>query len=43
MTYTMVNKKSFRHPTEYYLNVIKKEYKDCKLDKKYIKKALIPS
>ena len=43
MTYTMVNQKSFRHPTEYYLNVIKKGYKDCKLDKKYIKKALIPS
>ncbi len=42
MTYTMVNKKSFRYPTERYLNVIKQGYKDCKLDKKYLNKALMP-
>ena len=41
MTYTMVNKKSFRYPTERYLNVIKQGYKDCKLDKKYLNKALV--
>ena len=43
MTYTMVNKKPFRYPTELYLNVIKKGYKDCKLDKKYLNRALMPS
>ena len=41
MTYTMVNKKPFRYPTERYLNVIKQGYKDCKLDKKYLNKALV--
>ena len=40
MTYTMVNKTSFRFPTEKYLNVVKQGYTDCKLDKKYLKKAL---
>ena len=40
MTYIMTNKKSFRYPTERYLNVIKKGYKDCKLNKKYLNKAL---
>ena len=43
MTYTMVKKTSFTFPTERYLNVIKKGYKDCNLDKKYLKKALMPS
>jgi len=43
MTYIMVNKKPFRYPTERYLNVIKKGYKDCKLDKKYLNRALMPS
>ncbi|MDA8548173.1 gamma-glutamylcyclotransferase [Candidatus Pelagibacter bacterium] len=43
MTYTMVKKTSFMFPTERYLNVIKKGYKDCNLDKKYLKKALMPS
>ena len=42
MTYTMVKKSSFRFPTERYLNVVKRGYKDCNLDKKYLKKALIP-
>ena len=41
MTYIMANKKSFRYPTERYLNVIKQGYKDCKLNKKYLNKALI--
>ena len=40
MTYTMVKKTSFRFPTERYLNVIKKGYKDCNLDIKYIIDAL---
>src|SRR6056300_800171 len=43
MTYTMVKKTSFMFQTKRYLNVIKKEYKDCNLDKKYLKKALMPS
>ena len=41
MTYTMTKKTSFRFPTERYLNVIKRGYKDCKLDLKFLKKALI--
>ena len=32
MTYTMVNKSPFRFPTERYLNVVKRGYKDCGLD-----------
>ena len=42
MTYTMVNKTEFRYPTERYLNVVKRGYKDCKLDMKYLKIALQP-
>ena len=41
MTYTMTKKTSFRFPTERYLNVIKHGYKDCKLNMKYLEKALI--
>ena len=41
MTYIMVRKTKFMYPTERYLNVIKQGYKDCRLDKKYLKKALI--
>ena len=41
MTYIMPNKTSFRYPTVRYLNVIKRGYKDCKLNKKYLKKSLI--
>ena len=41
MTYVMVKKTSFRFPTERYLNIIKRGYKDCKLNKSYIKKALL--
>ena len=40
MTYTMVKKTSFTYPTERYLNIIKRGYKDCDLDKKHLKKAL---
>tara|TARA_B100001063_G_scaffold175943_1_gene164902 strand:- start:9 stop:374 length:366 start_codon:yes stop_codon:yes gene_type:complete len=43
MTYTMVKKSPFRFPTEKYLSVVKRGYKDCNLDKKYLKKALMPS
>ena len=42
MTYTMVNKTSFRFPTERYLNVVKRGYKDCGLDSKYLTQGLIP-
>ena len=42
MTYIMVNKTEFRYPTERYLNVVKRGYKDCKLDIKYLKIALQP-
>ena len=41
MTYTMIKKTPFRFPTERYLNVIKRGYSDCKLDQKFLKKALI--
>jgi len=40
MTYTMVKKSPFRYPTERYLNIVKRGYKDCDLDIKYLKKAL---
>ena len=41
MTYTMVNKSPFKFPTERYLNIVKHGYKDCDLDKSYLKKALL--
>ena len=41
MTYTMVSKSEFRYPTERYLNVVKQGYRDCKLDRKYLLKALV--
>jgi gamma-glutamylcyclotransferase (GGCT)/AIG2-like uncharacterized protein YtfP len=41
MTYTMVKKTSFKFPTERYLNIIKKGYQDCKLERKYLNKALL--
>ena len=40
MTYTMTKKTSFTFPTERYLNIIKKGYKNCCLDKKYLVRAL---
>ena len=43
MTYTMIKKSPFTFPTERYLNIVKRGYKDCNLDKKYLNKALMPS
>jgi len=43
MTYTMVSKSSFKFPTERYLNIVKRGYKDCGLDKKYLQKELMNS
>ena len=43
MTYTMVKKTSFMYPTIRYLDVIKRGYKDCKLDEKYLNKILMNS
>ena len=40
MTYTMTKKTPFTFPTERYLNIVKKGYKDCNLDEKYLNKAL---
>ena len=40
MTYTMVKKTSFKFPTERYLNIVKRGYKDCGLNKKYLYQAL---
>ena len=40
MTYTMINKTTFRYPTEKYLKIVKGGYSDCKLDKEALKKAL---
>tara|TARA_B100001057_G_scaffold476636_1_gene544887 strand:- start:1735 stop:2094 length:360 start_codon:yes stop_codon:yes gene_type:complete len=40
MTYTMVKKTPFRFPTERYLNIIKRGYRDCKLEKKFLINAL---
>ena len=40
MTYTMTVKSSFRFPTERYLNIIKRGYKNCNLDKDLLFKAL---
>ena len=41
MTYTMVKKTPFKFPTERYLNIVKKGYRDCKLDIDLLKKALL--
>ncbi|WP_415295723.1 gamma-glutamylcyclotransferase family protein [Candidatus Pelagibacter sp. Uisw_113] len=40
MTYTMIKKTLFKYPTERYLNVVKRGYKDCNLDNHFLKKAL---
>ena len=40
MTYIMVSKTRFSYPTELYLNIIKKGYKDCNINKKFLSKAL---
>ncbi len=41
MTYIMVKKSPFKFPTERYLNIVKRGYKDCGLDKKHLYKALV--
>ena len=40
MTYTMTKKTVFTYPSERYLNIIKKGYKDCNIDKKHLTNAL---
>ena len=40
MTYIMTKKTSFTFPTERYLNIVKRGYKDCNLDESYLKQAL---
>jgi gamma-glutamylcyclotransferase (GGCT)/AIG2-like uncharacterized protein YtfP len=40
MTYMMVKKTVFKFPTERYLAVVKRGYKDCKLEKKFLMTAL---
>ena len=40
MTYTMTKKTLFAYPTERYLNVVKRGYKDCNLNNHILKKAL---
>ena len=40
MTYIMSKKTPFTFPTEKYLNTVKRGYKDCNIDEKYIIKSL---
>ena len=40
MTYSMIKKTPFAFPTERYLNVVKRGYKDCGLNIKYLSRAL---
>jgi gamma-glutamylcyclotransferase (GGCT)/AIG2-like uncharacterized protein YtfP len=40
MTYKMVKKTPFKYPTQRYLKIVKRGYKDCGLNKKYLLKAL---
>ena len=40
MTYTMTKKTRFMFPTERYLNVVKKGYKDCNLNIKFLNLGL---
>ena len=40
MTYTMVKKTPFKFPTERYLNIIKRGYKDCGLNKEFLSQSL---
>jgi len=40
MTYTMTKKTLFAYPTDRYLNVVKRGYKDCNLDNHILQKAL---
>ena len=40
MTYSMTKKTLFAYPTERYLNIIKRGYQDCGLDKKHLNQGL---
>ena len=40
MTYTMTKKTLFAYPTERYLNIVKRGYQDCGLDKKHLNQGL---
>jgi len=40
MTYIMTKKTPFTFPTERYLSIVKRGYKDCNIDKKHLCKAL---
>ncbi len=40
MTYTMVEKTLFTYPSERYLNIIKRGYKDCNIDNNLLNKSL---
>ena len=40
MTYSMVKKSQFKFPTERYLKIVKKGYKDCDLDERFLFQAL---
>ena len=40
MTYSMTRKTLFTFPTERYLNIVKRGYKDCHIDKRHLKIAL---
>ena len=40
LTYTMTKKTLFRFPTERYLGIVKRGYKDCNLEKSYLENAL---
>ena len=40
MTYSMSKKTAFKFPTDRYFNVVKKGYKDCDLDIKFLFKAI---
>ena len=40
MTYTMVKKSIFKFPTERYLNIVKRGYKDCGLNQKFLNEGL---
>ena len=41
MTYTMSDKTPFTFPTERYLNIVKRGYKDCNLNVEFLKRALV--
>ena len=40
MTYTMTKKTLFTYPTERYLNIVKRGYKDCNLDNHILNKSI---